>query len=406
MDQNIVIVGAGQGASQVIDTLRRKGHAGALTLIGDEPDLPYQRPPLSKKFLAGTLERDRLLIRHRPFYDEHHVTLELGRRAERIERTAQRVVLDDGRSLAYDVLVLATGSRARQLEAPGSDLPGLHYLKALRDADALRAEARPGRRAVIVGGGYIGLEVAATFRELGVDVTVLEMADRVMSRVVCAPVSRFYQREHAEHGVRIVLGAQLNGFAAGSDGRVRAVRGVGGIEYPADFVVIGIGVLAEDRLAAAAGIDCANGIVVDSHCRSSDPAIYAIGDCSNHPSPHYGGRIRLESVDNAFEQGTTAALNILGTPTIHDKVPWFWSDQYHHKLLIVGLAQSHDQIVVRGDPLSHNFSACYLRQGELIAIDTVNNAKDQMAARRLIAGRARPDVAKLVDPAVALKDCV
>ncbi len=407
MSRRIVIIGAGQGAAQIIETLRRRGHEGPITLIGDEPYLPYQRPPLSKKYFSGSLERDRLFIRHAAFYAEHRIDLRLGRRATRIERERREVQLDDGAVLAWDVLVLATGSRPRRLTIPGSDFAGIHYLRTLADADRLRAEARPGRRAVVIGGGYIGLEVAATCRELGVDVTVLEMADRVMSRVVCETVSRYYEAEHAQHGVDIVLQTRLQEFLGDGvgAGRVRAVLCDDGSEHAADFVVVGIGVLAEDELARAAGLQCGNGIVVDEHCRSSDPDIYAIGDCSFHPSPRYGVRFRLESVDNAFEQANTAALNILGIPTVHDKVPWFWSDQYHHKLLIVGVSQGYDRLVLRGDPAQHAFSACYLRDGELIAIDTVNNARDQMAARKLIAARFRPDPVKLADPAMPLKDC-
>lgn len=406
MSRSIVILGAGQAAAQTIETLRRRGHDGPITLVGDEPYLPYQRPPLSKKYFAGSLERDRLFIRHAAYYAEHRVDLRLGRRATSIDRKERRVLLDDGASLPWDSLVLATGSRARRLTVPGSELAGIHYLKTLADADCLREEARPGRRAVVVGGGYIGLEVAATCRELGVEVTVLEMADRVMSRVVCETVSRYYEAEHARHGVDIVLQTRLQEFLGDArGGRVRAVLCEDGSEFPADFVVVGVGVLAEDQLARAAGIECSNGIVVDEYCRSSDPDIYAVGDCSFHPSLRYGVRVRLESVDNAFEQANSAALNILGVPTVHDKVPWFWSDQYHHKLLIVGLSQGHDRIVLRGEPARHAFSACYLRDGELIAIDTVNNARDQMAARKLIAARFRPDPARLADPAIPLKDC-
>lgn len=406
MSRSIVIVGAGQAAAQLVDTLRKRGHAGPLTVVGDEPHLPYQRPPLSKKYFSGALERDRLFIRHAAFYAEHGVDLRLGRRALRIDRAAHEVTLDDSARLGWDTLVIATGSHPRHISLPGAGLGGVHYLKTLQDADQLRELARPGRRAVIIGGGYIGLEVAATCRELGVDVTVLEMADRVMSRVVCEPVSRYYEAEHAKHGVDIVLQTRLQEFLDDGAGRVRAVLCEDGSEYPADFVVVGIGVLAEDQLARDAGLECGNGIVVDEYCRSSDPDIFAIGDCSFHPSQRYGTRLRLESVDNAFEQANTAALNILGVPTVHDKVPWFWSDQYHHKLLIVGLSQGHDRVVLRGSPTAHTFSACYLRGGELIAIDTVNNAKDQMAARKLIAARMRPDPARLADPGIALKDCV
>ncbi len=406
MSESIVIVGAGQAAAQLIETLRRKGFAGDLALVGDEPLLPYQRPPLSKKYLEGSFEAQRLPIRHHAFYDEHRVALELGRRAVRIDRKRRALWLDDGREFPYTTLVLATGSRARRIAVPGADLAGVHYLRSAADADAIRADARPGSHALIVGGGYIGLEVAATCRALGAPTTVLEMADRVMNRVVCEPVSKFFQAEHASHGVRIETGARLSHFAGDAHGRVRAAVMADGSERPASFVVVGIGVLAEDSLAAAAGLDCNNGIVVDEFCRSSDPSIYAIGDCANHPSPRYSTRLRLESVDNAFEQGTSAALNILGNTTPHDKVPWFWSDQYHHKLLIVGLSSGHDRVVLRGDPASSAFSACYLLGDEMIAIDTVNNAKDQMAARKLIAARARFDLARLPDAAVGLRDCV
>ncbi len=406
MTHHVLIIGAGQAAIQLIDTLRRKGHRGEITLVGDEPHLPYQRPPLSKKFLAGNFDRDRLAIRHAAYYDEHGIGTVLGRRAVAIDRDARSVALDDGSVLGYDSLVLATGSRARELTLPGATLRNVHHLRNIADVDQLRALAKPGARLVVVGGGYIGLEAAASCRELGVDVSVLEMADRVMNRVVCEPVSRFYEATHAAHGARIHTGVKLEALLDDGHGAVRGARCADGSEYPADFVLVGIGVLAEDRLAAAAGLACANGIVVDEHCRTSDPHIWAIGDCSNQHSVHYNRRLRLESVDNAFEQGTTAALSILGTPVAHDKVPWFWSDQYDLKLIIVGLSQDHDQVVLRGDPSAHAFSACYLRAGELIAIDTINNARDQMAARKLIAAHFRPNPAKLADASIALKDCV
>jgi 3-phenylpropionate/trans-cinnamate dioxygenase ferredoxin reductase subunit len=405
MNTSIVIVGAGQAAAQAVDALRRRGHAGPITLVGEEPGLPYQRPPLSKKYLSGAQGGDRMPIRHQGFYQDHRVELRLGRRAVRVDRAGRSVGLDDGSTLAYDLLLLATGSRPRRIVAPGAELAGIHYLRTMADADSLRDEARPGRRAVIVGGGYIGLEVAATCRELGVEVTLLEMADRVMNRVVCEPVSAYFHAEHQRHGVDIRLGARVLGFDGDAAGRVRGVRCADGTVHPADFVVAGIGVLPGDELARDCGLECDNGILVDQYCRTEDPSIYAIGDCTNHPSRHYGRRLRLESVDNAFEQANTAAANMLGVPTAHDKVPWFWSDQYHHKLIIVGLAQDHDRVVLRGDPAQHSFSSCYLRDGELIAVDTVNQAKDQMAARRLVAARARPDPAKLADPAIPLKDC-
>jgi|HubBroStandDraft_1064217.scaffolds.fasta_scaffold01871_9 3-phenylpropionate/trans-cinnamate dioxygenase ferredoxin reductase subunit len=405
MYQQIVIAGGGQAAIQAVDTLRRKGYAGRLTLVGEEPWLPYQRPPLSKKYLAGAFERERLFIRPEKFFADHQVHTHLGRKVSAIERRAQRVLLDDGAVLPYDALLLATGSHPRRLAAPGADLGGVYYLRGIADADRIRAEWAPGRRLVVIGGGYIGLEVAATARELGMDVTVLEMAERVMNRVVCAQLSAFYTAEHTRHGVRVLCHARVRALAgdAGS-GRVRAVLTEDGAEYPADVVVIAVGVAPTDELATGAGLECDNGIRVDEHCRTSDPAIYAAGDCANHPSPRYACRLRLESVDNAFEQGSSAALNLAGTATVHDKLPWFWSDQFDLKLIIVGISAGYDAVVVRGTPAARAFSVCYLRDGELIAIDSVNAPRDQMAARKLIAARARPDPGKLADPAIALKD--
>ena len=404
MPENIVIVGAGQAAAQAVEILRRKGYAGALTVVGEEPVLPYQRPPLSKKFLAGSFERERLPFRHQAFYDGHDVRLKLGRRALRLDRAARTIGLDDGSVLAYDALLLATGSRARRAAVPGAGLPGVHVLRTLADVDAIRAEAQAGRRAVIVGGGYIGLETAATLRELGLEVTVLEMADRVMNRVVCEPVARFYEAEHARRGVRILLRTGLAAFSG--DARVRAVHGTDGSMHPADLAIVGVGVTPADELAREAGLACDNGIVVDEHCRTSDPLVFAAGDCTNHPSARYGRRLRLESVDNAFEQAASAAHNLLGIATAHDRTPWVWSDQYDLKLIIVGLSQGHDRVVMRGDPASRSFSACYLRDGELIAVDTVNAARDQMAARKLVAARIHPDPAQLADITRPLKDCV
>lgn len=406
MLNNIVIIGAGQAAAQTIQTLRQRGYTHSIVLIGDEPHWPYQRPPLSKKYLTGALERDRLLIRPTQTYTDQRVEGRLGHRAEEIDRGAQRVRLDDGTTVPYDALLLATGSSARALTAPGADLKGVHFLRTMADVDGIRPYLSAGRRIVIVGGGYIGLEVAASCREMGMDVTVLEMGDRVMNRVVCSPISMFYQAEHAKHGTRIVCNTRVQALTGDSEGHVKSVLVDDGTEYPADVVLVGVGVFPTEGLAASSGIECSNGIVIDHHCRTSDPNIYAAGDCTNHHTYRYDRRIRLESVDNAFEQGVTTALNMLGTETIHDKVPWFWSDQYDLKLIIIGLCQGYDTVITRGDPSARSFSACYLRDGELLAIDTVNNPKDQMAARKLIAARARPNIDKLTDPTISLKDTV
>jgi 3-phenylpropionate/trans-cinnamate dioxygenase ferredoxin reductase component len=405
MYQQIVIVGAGQAAAQTIDTLRRKGFTGGLTLIGDEPWLPYQRPPLSKKYLTGALERERLLLRPPHFYSEHRVQILSGRRVTDILRREQRVRLDDGALIAYDALVLTTGSRPRPLMVPGSDLAGVHYLRSIADADHIRAHCASGLRLVVIGGGYIGLEVAASARELGLEVVVLEMADRVMNRVTCGLLSSFYEAEHARHGVRIFCNEKVRALTGDArTGHVSAVLTENGPAHTADLVVVGVGVLPADDIASTAGLECVNGIVTDECCRTADEAIWAAGDCASHPSRHYGRRMRLESVDNAFEQGTTVGLNLLGTPVAHDKVPWFWSDQYDLKLIIVGVCQGFDDIVTRGSPASRSFSMCYLRAGELIALDSVNAPKDQMAARKLIAAHARPNLDKLADSSIALKD--
>jgi 3-phenylpropionate/trans-cinnamate dioxygenase ferredoxin reductase subunit len=405
MLSHILIVGAGQAAIQALDTLRRKGFSGQLTLVGEEPWLPYQRPPLSKKFLSGGMERERLLIRPQTFYEEHHVQRHLGRRAVEIDRRAQSVRLDDGTNIGYDALLLATGSAPRHIPVPGANLAGAHLLRNIADVERIRGDLTTSRRLVIIGAGYIGLEVAATAREMGLSVTLLEQTDRVLSRVTAPQVSSFYEAEHARQGVRVICGTQVSALE-GSQGRVRAVVCEDGSAHEADVVLVGIGVGPRDDLAQSAGLDCLNGIVVDQHCRTSDPNIYAAGDCTSHPSIHYGRHVRLESVDNAFEQATSAALNLLGMPTPHNKVPWFWSDQYDLKMIIVGLSQGYDEAVTRGSPASRSFSVCYLREGELIAVDTVNAPKDQMAARKLVAARARPDRAKLTELTIPLKDCL
>src|ERR1039457_4975593 len=310
LPSRIAIVGAGQAAAAAIDTLRRKGFTGSISLVGEEDSWPYQRPPLSKKYLAGALAQERLLIRPPHFYAQHAIETHLARRVTHIERGAQRIRLDDGAMLPYDELLLATGSRPRVLSAPGVELPGVHFLHTVKDVAAIRGDFARARRVVIVGGGYIGLEAAATCRELGLQTTVLEMADRTMNRVTCAEVSAFVQAEHARHGVNIVCNMRVRAIAAdASSGRARAVVCEDGAEYAADLVIVGVGIAPADELASAAGLDCGNGITVDEFCRTSDPRILAAGDCCIHPSPHYGRRVRLESVDNAFEQGTSAALS-------------------------------------------------------------------------------------------------
>lgn len=405
MPENIVIVGAGQAAVQAIETLRRRGFDGGITLIGEEPWLPYQRPPLSKKYLAGSMERERLFVRPAEYYLTHAIDLRLGRRVEEVSRSDQRVALDDGSKVPYDSLLLATGVRARALTVPGADLEGVFSVRTIADVERMRAHIAPGKRLVIVGGGYIGLEMAATLSTLGLEVTVLELADRVMGRVVDPVVSEFFAQEHVRRGVRIICNARVRELQASSGSRsVGVVVTEDGARFSADLVVVGVGVVPTEELASAAGLACERGITVDDRCRTSDAAIFAAGDCANHPSARFGCRLRLESVDNAVEQGTSAALNMLGLDTVHDKVPWFWSDQYDLKLLIAGINQGHDTVVVRGEPAARAFSVCYLQNGELLAIDTVNRPQDHMAGKKMIAARARPDLNKLADARVPLRE--
>jgi 3-phenylpropionate/trans-cinnamate dioxygenase ferredoxin reductase subunit len=400
MPGTIVIVGASHASVQAIDTLRREGHTGPIVLVGDEPHLPYNRPPLSKKFLSGEMERERLLLRSPQFYEQHQVDVRLGLRVTAIDRADQRLRLGDGSELRYDQLLLAIGSRPRLLESPGHDLPGIHYLRTIADVERIRADLAGARRMVVVGAGYIGLEAAASARHLGLEVTVLEMADRPLNRVVAPEMSAFYTRRHEREGVQILCNTSVTAFAG--EGRVRAVR-CGEHEVPADIVIVGVGIVPEVTLAASAGIRCENGIVVDEQCRSSDPNIYAAGDCTWHPSVRYGRRVRLESVDNAVEQARVAASNMCGKPVRHEHVPWFWSDQYDVKLQIAGLSQGYDRTVVRGDPDAGRFALYYLADGELLAVDAVNSPKDFMAGKKWIAERKHPDPVRLADPATDLK---
>jgi 3-phenylpropionate/trans-cinnamate dioxygenase ferredoxin reductase subunit len=404
MISTILIIGGGQAGAQAIDTLRREGFGGRLVLIGDEPELPYQRPPLSKKYLSGEMAADRLLFRHRSFYDEHRIELKLGALAVRLHPAARQVDLADGETLTYDRLLLGLGATSRLLTCPGAELPGVRYLRGLADVTPIQAGFKPRARVVIIGGGYIGLETAATCRKMGCEITVLEMADRVMNRVVAPCVSQYFAEEHRAQGVNILCDMRV--VRLEGQGRVERVVCADGSSHAADLVIVGVGAVATTRLASDAGLACDNGIVVDEYCRTSDAAIYAAGDCTNHPSPRFGRRVRLESVDNAFEQAKTAALNMLDRPAAHDRVPWFWSDQFDNKLLIVGLSQDYDQQVLRGDPASRSFSVCYLKGRELLAVEAVNHSKDYMAARKLIAERAMLDPRKLADPQRALKEAI
>jgi 3-phenylpropionate/trans-cinnamate dioxygenase ferredoxin reductase subunit len=400
MSEHLVIVGGGQAAAQAIQSLRQQGFSGAITLLADEAYPPYQRPPLSKKYLAGELARERLWLRPAAFYAEKGVTLEQNALVEELDAAQCRVRLRDGRTIAYDRLLLATGSRARALDVPGATLPGVHYLRTIADVDGISASLVEGARVALVGAGYIGLEVAAVVRQRGFDVTVLEAADRVMSRTVSAEVSAFYEAAHRAAGVTIHCGAAVKSLRGAT--RVTAIETVDGRTFACDVAIIGIGIVPNVELAAAAGLECANGIVVDELARTLDPHIVAAGDCTNHPLPPTGRRVRLESVPNAIHQAKVAAAALLGAPVAYSEVPWFWSDQYDLKLQIAGLSTGYDEVVLRGDPATRSFAAFYLGAGQLLAVDAINSPREFIAGKKLVANRARiaPDV--LRDPSVDL----
>lgn len=404
MTSTVVIAGAGHAAGQVVASLRQKKFTGRIVLLGEESWLPYQRPPLSKKFLAGELSAERLYFKPKSFYDDPDIEIHLGTRITAIDCNNRSVTADDGNEFTYDKLVLALGSRPRPLPLPGADLAGIHYLRGIDDVLSIQSEIQEGRRLVIVGAGYIGLEVAAVTTQLGLEVTVVEMEDRVMSRVVSPQLSEFYQREHLAHGVTLKLSTGTSGFSG--DGKLEYVLLDNGAKLPADLAIIGVGIVPNVELASAAGLATENGIVVDDHCQTSDPNIFAVGDCTLHPNKVLGRHLRLESVHNALEQAKTAASNICGEDASYAQVPWFWSDQYDLKLQIAGLSQGYDEVVLRGDPQTRSFSCLYLRDGQLIAVDAVNRPKDFMQSKALIANHARIESQKLANIDIALKDMV
>lgn len=400
-EATVVVVGASHAGAQAVDSLRRDGFTGRIVLVGDEPHLPYQRPPLSKKFLLGELALDRLAIRQATFYEQHKIEAVTGVRVTAIDPKARSASLSDGRTIGYDDLVLCVGSRVRKLTCPGAELKGVHYLRTVDDVTRLQPELIAGKNLVVIGAGYIGLETAASARKLGLNVTVLEMAERCLNRVTAPVVSEFYARKHAQEGVRLLTNTRVEALVGNE--RVNGVRCGDGSVIPADVVVVGVGIVPEIELARAAGLACDNGIVVDERCRTSAPHIYAAGDCTHHPSVRYGYRVRLESVDNAVEQARVAAAHICGKEISHAHTPWFWSDQYDVKLQTAGLLQGHDQQVVRGDPNGGQFSVWYLKAGELLAVDAINRPGDFIVGKRWIGEHKHPDVAKLADPSVDLK---
>ncbi|KQP45635.1 pyridine nucleotide-disulfide oxidoreductase [Pseudorhodoferax sp. Leaf274] len=404
----LVIVGAGHAGAELALSARQQGWAGTITLVGEEVHLPYQRPPLSKAYLSGSADGAALELRSPEAFDKAGVTLKTGTRVLRIDRAARQLLLADGSHLAYAKLALCLGGRPRPLTAPGlvpgSTPPNLHCLRTRGDADGLRAQLAPGRRLVVVGGGYVGLEVAASARKLGASVVVVEGQPRVLARVTGPALSAFYEEVHRAAGVDLRTGVTVNrAECAPGSGAIEALVCSDGSVLHADLVLAGIGMLPNVELAAAAGLAVADGIVVDAFGCSSDPDIHAAGDCTNLPSALYGRRLRLESVPNALEQARAVAAALCGKPKAYDPVPWFWSDQYELKLQMVGLSHGEDQCVLRGAPGTRSFIAFYLRAGRVVAAEAVNRPQDFMVAKRLVAASAPALPQVLADESQPLK---
>lgn len=401
---DVMIVGAGHGGAQAAVALRQHGFTGSIGLVGSEPDLPYERPPLSKDYLAGEKEFERLLIRPADFWSERHIEIVTGTHIVAVDPVARQATAEGGARFAYGKMIWAAGGVPRKLSCEGGDLAGVHVVRCRAEVDRIRAELPDVGRIAVIGGGYIGLETAAVLNRLGKDVIVIEALDRVLARVAGPEISDFYQSEHRAHGVDVRLG-QIVDRIIGRDGRAAGVRLASGEEIAADMVIVGIGIIPSVAPLLEAGAPGTNGVDVDSCCRTGLPDIYAIGDCAAHENGFAGGmRLRLESVQNAHDQAATAVKAILGRPEPYQAVPWFWSNQYDLKLQTVGLSLGHDATALRGRPEARSFSLVYLRGGRVIALDCVNAVKDYVQGRKLVAEGIAPDRARLADPAIPLKE--
>ncbi len=402
MDFDVVIVGAGHGGAQVAVMLRTQKFEGTIAIIGDEPELPYERPPLSKEYFAGEKEFERIQLRPAKYWDERGVAMLLGQRVVSVDPAAHKVTTDRGETIGYGKLVWATGGSPRMLPIPGGDLPGVQGVRTRADADAMKAASETARQIVVIGGGYIGLEAAAVLRKAGKKVVLLEALDRVLARVAGTDLSRFYEREHREHGVDLRLGVSVE--ALEGDAQVTGVRLADGEIIPADLVIVGIGIIPAVEPLIAAGAEGGNGVLVDRLCKTSLPDIYAIGDCAAHENDYAEGVvIRLESVQNANDQANVVAKGIVGDEAPYHAIPWFWSNQYDLKLQTAGLSTGHDRAVLRGDVASRSFSVVYLKAGKVIAIDCVNATKDYVQGRMIVTAGLVATAEQLADPETPLK---
>ena len=398
MKSGVVIIGAGQASAVAAATLRKEKYTGTIRILGDESQPAYDRPPLSKYYLAGEMELPKLLIRPAEFYADNDIDLHTNTRVASIDAEAKQVVTATDEVFDYDKLVIATGSRARRLNLPGSDLEGIFYLRTLDDVDLIRQAMGSGKKLCVIGGGYVGLEVAAVASVAGLDVTVIETQDRILQRVTTPEMSDYYHNLHVESGVNIMLNKAVTGFdGTGSVSKVLC----GDDSLDADLVIIGVGIVPNIEIAENAGIDCDNGILVDDHGQTSNPDIYAAGDCTNHPNRLLGRRLRLESVPNAIEQARVACINLLGGDLEYASIPWFWSDQYELKLQMVGFSSDGEESVVRGDKSTNSFAVFHLKDGCVVAVDAVNSSKAFMLGKRLYGKSV--DAALLADESIELK---
>ena len=402
MHFDVVIVGAGHGGAQVAVALRTQKFEGSIAIIGDEPELPYERPPLSKEYFAGEKEFERIQIRPAKYWDEREVAMLLNKRVVSVDPAAHSVTTDGGETIGYGKLVWATGGAPRMLPIPGGDLPGVQGVRTSADADAMKAASETARQIVVIGGGYIGLEAAAVLRKAGKPVILLEALDRVLARVAGEDLSRFYEKEHRDHGVDLRLGVQV--AAIEGDDRATGVRLGTGEVIPADLVIVGIGIVPAVEPLVAAGAHGGNGVLVDHHCKTSLADIYAIGDCAAHENDYAEGAvIRLESVQNANDQANVVAKGICGEENRYHAIPWFWSNQYDLKLQTAGLSTGHDQTVLRGNVADRSFSVVYLRGGKVIALDCVNATKDYVQGRMLVTAGLQATPEQLADVETPLK---
>ena len=405
MQFDIVIVGAGHGGAQAAIALRQAKFEGTIAVIGDEPELPYERPPLSKEYFSGEKAFERILIRPAAFWAERNVEMLLNRRVVSVDPVTHSLSTADGATIGYGQLIWAAGGSPRRIGCAGNDLIGVHTVRTRADADRMLAELDGVEQAVVIGGGYIGLEAAAVLAKFGKKVVLLEALDRVLARVAGEPLSRFYEAEHRAHGVDVRLGAAVECIEG--EGRVTGVRMQDGTVIPAQMVIVGIGIVPAVEPLIAAGAQGGNGVAVDHQCRTSLPDIFAIGDCALHANRFADDMpIRLESVQNANDQATLVAKTMMGQDLAYDAVPWFWSNQYDLKLQTVGLSTGHDQAILRGDPANRSFSVVYLKDGRVIALDCVNATKDYVQGRKLVVERLSPDPAALADASVPLKELV